>query len=79
MKLTEACYIMGPDEFYEYTICQSKSRYEDQAVADHYATRIRRRAKKVSARGGPGAPNMHSYRCKFEFEGVHYHLTRGKP
>ena len=58
--------------------CQEKARYDDQAMADHYATKIRRRADKVSARGGPGAPNMHSYCCKFEDGSVHYHLTRGK-
>ena len=58
--------------------CQEKARYDDQTVADHYATKIRRRADKVSARGGPDAPNMRSYRCKFEDDGIHYHLTRGR-
>lgn len=76
MKLTEASRIMDQDEFYKYTICQSKASYDDESVAEHYAEKIR--ARSLAGESRAPAPNMRTYRCKFDFEGVHYHLTRGK-
>lgn len=78
MNLQDAAHEMDAHEFNAYVVCQSKARYDDGAVADRAAHKIRNRAAKVTSQGGPGAPNMHSYLCQFDFDGPHYHLTRGR-
>jgi len=60
------------EETYQRLVCEEKNSYPDEPTAQHYLTKILRRAESGNAK--PGYPTS-VYKCRF---GEHWHLTSHK-